>query len=162
MPSRLAVPSAREENAEFPSIAGLRVRCLRRRTASLIVCAAHESGSDAVDGSSTGTRAPSMQALLGRPSFGGARLCKRSRLSALISLSQCFQVHGVDADGNVLFAVSSSDDMFWCSFRSCRRAWLESRPVRRHIIGRVNFTKRPADNIIGIRWCLSAPTRDRN
>src|SRR5258707_15314903 len=50
----------------------------------------------------------------------------------------------------------------WMPIDSCRRAWLESRPVRRHIIGRVNFTKRPADNIIGIRWCLSAPTRDRN
>jgi len=35
----------------------------------------------------------------------------------------------------LLFAVSSSDDMFWRSFRSCRRAWLASRPVRHRIIG---------------------------
>ena len=49
-----------------------------------------------------------------------------------------FQVHGVDAGGNVFFAVSSSDDMFWRSFRNCHRAWSASRPVHRRIIGRVN------------------------
>ncbi len=49
------------------------------------------AGFDAVDGSSTGTRVPWMQALLMRPLFEGARLCKRSRLSALISRSQSFK-----------------------------------------------------------------------
>ena len=41
-----------------------------------------------------------------------------------------FQVHGVDADGNVVIRlVSSSDAMYWRSSRSCRRAWSALKPA---------------------------------
>ena len=45
-----------------------------------------------------------------------------------------FQVHGVDADGQVVIRGGT----FWRSSRSCHRAWSASKPAPRHIIGRVN------------------------
>ena len=59
------------------------------------------SGSDAVDGSSTGTRVPRMWALLGLPRFRGASHAddhnNRFRYRQV-----GFQVHGVDAGGQVI------------------------------------------------------------
>ena len=49
-----------------------------------------------------------------------------------------FQVHGVDAEGNVVFVGSSSGVTCWHSSRSCRRAWLVSKPAPRRIIGRAS------------------------
>ena len=45
-----------------------------------------------------------------------------------------FQVHGVDAEGNVLIRRQPSAATSWRSSRSCRHAWLGSRPAQRHII----------------------------
>ena len=91
------------------------------------------SGPDAGDGSSTKTRVPSMQALLGRPMIcGGARLCKRSRLS-VSTRSQFFRFMASMQMAIELCAVSSSDDTFLEVFRSCHRAWLGSRlPISRY------------------------------
>ena len=43
-----------------------------------------------------------MWVLLGPPQFGGAKSCKRSRQSVWTSRSRFFQVHGIDAEGNVI------------------------------------------------------------
>ena len=47
-----------------------------------------------------------------------------------------FQVHGIDAEGNIL--IRRQVTRSWRSFRSCRRASLVSRPAPRRIIGRAN------------------------
>src|SRR5262249_14712471 len=59
------------------------------------------SAFDAVDGSSTGTEVPSMWALLGLPRFGGAKHadCYDNGLDIAKSV---FQIHGIDAAGNVI------------------------------------------------------------
>jgi hypothetical protein len=49
-----------------------------------------------------------------------------------------FQVHGVDAEGNVLIRRQPSAATSWRSSRSCRRAWWVSRPAPPRIIGRAN------------------------
>ena len=49
-----------------------------------------------------------------------------------------FQVHGVDADGNVIIRRQLKRAMCWHSSRSCHRAWLVSKPAPRRIIGRAN------------------------
>jgi hypothetical protein len=46
---------------------------------SMLFAAVHESGPDAVDGSSTGTRVPWMWVLLKAPRFEGANHGKRER-----------------------------------------------------------------------------------
>ena len=46
-----------------------------------------------------------------------------------------FQVHGIDAEGKVLIRRQLKRATSWRSSRSCRRAWSESRPVPRRIIG---------------------------
>jgi serine/threonine protein kinase len=75
------------------------------------------------------------------PVIRRSQMCKRSRQSASISRSQFFRFTASMQMAMWLFAVSSSDDMFWHSFRSCHHAWLASRPVHRRIIGRVNFKR---------------------
>jgi hypothetical protein len=95
----------------------------------------------AVDGSSTGTRVPSMWALLGQPMIRRSQDMQTITTVGLDIAKSVFQVHGVDTDGNVVVRVSSSDDMFWRSLRSCHRAWLASRPAHRRIIGRVNVRR---------------------
>ena len=59
------------------------------------------SGSDAVDGSSTGTGVPKMWALLKLPRFGGASMQTITTIGLDIAKS-VFQVHGVDAAGQVV------------------------------------------------------------
>ena len=49
-----------------------------------------------------------------------------------------FQVHAVDAKGNVVLRRQIKRGTFWRFSRSCRRAWLASKPVPRRIIGRAN------------------------
>ena len=49
-----------------------------------------------------------------------------------------FQVHGIDAEGNVIVRRQLKRAMYWHSSRSCHRAWLVSKPVLRRIIGRAN------------------------
>jgi transposase len=63
--------------------------------------AAHESGFDAVDGSSTGTEVPWMWVLLRPPRFGGANMQAVTTIGLDIAKS-VFQIHGVDAAGNVM------------------------------------------------------------
>jgi transposase len=47
-----------------------------------------------------------------------------------------FQVHSIDAEGNVVVRRGSSGDATcWCSSRSCHRAWSVSKPALRRIIG---------------------------
>ena len=49
-----------------------------------------------------------------------------------------FQVHGIDAEGNVLIRRQLKRRYVLAFSRSCRRASLESRPVPRRMIGRAN------------------------
>src|SRR5580765_2114565 len=64
------------------------------------------SGVDAVDGSSTGARAPWMWVLLRPPRFGGAKSCKRSRQLVSISRSQSFRFTALMRKAMWSFAVS--------------------------------------------------------
>jgi hypothetical protein len=57
-----------------------------------------KSGSDAVDGSSTGTEVPWMWVLLRPPRFGGANMQAVTTIGLDIAKS-VFQIHGVDAAG---------------------------------------------------------------
>jgi transposase len=50
-----------------------------------------------------------------------------------------FQVHGVNADGNVVLRRQLKRRYVLAFFQNCLRASLASRPVRRRIIGRANF-----------------------
>jgi transposase len=59
------------------------------------------SAHDAVDGSSTGAQAPLMWVQLRPPQFGGANMQTITTIGLDIAKS-VFQVHGVDAEGNVL------------------------------------------------------------
>ena len=52
-----------------------------------------------------------------------------------------FQVHGVDAAGQVIIRRQLKRRQCWRSFRSCRHAWLASRLARRLTIGRANFRR---------------------
>src|SRR5262249_16852488 len=52
-----------------------------------------------------------------------------------------FQVHGIDADGNVVVRRQLKRRYVLTSVKSCRRAWLASRPVRHRITGRVNLRR---------------------
>jgi transposase len=94
------------------------------------------SGSDAVDGSSTGTGVPSMWGLLRLPRFGGAKHANdydgRSRRRKVI-----FQVHGVDVAGQVL---------------------VRRQLKRRHVIA--SFQKLPPC-LVGIEACASSHQRSR-
>ena len=47
-----------------------------------------------------------------------------------------FQVHGVDAEGNVILRRQPSGATYWHSSRSCGRAWSALKPALRRIIGR--------------------------
>ena len=49
-----------------------------------------------------------------------------------------FQVHGVDALGEVVICRQLKRRYVLTSSRSCHRAWWASRPVRRRTIGRVS------------------------
>jgi hypothetical protein len=49
-----------------------------------------------------------------------------------------FQVHGVDAEGNVLSRRKLKRRYLLGSSTSCSLAWLGSRPAPRRIIGRAN------------------------
>ena len=57
---------------------------------------------DAVDGSSTGTRVPSKWALLGHPMIRRSQGMQTITTIGLDIAKSVFQVHGVDADGNVV------------------------------------------------------------
>ena len=80
------------------------------------------SGSDAVDGSSTGTRVPKKWALLRLPRFGGA-----SHANGFDHWSRHRQVAFpkfmvLMPQAKLLFAGSLSVATFWRSLRSCRPA----------------------------------------
>ena len=49
-----------------------------------------------------------------------------------------FQVHGVDAAGQVVIRRQLKRRYVLAFFRSCRRAWLALRPARPRTIGRAN------------------------
>ena len=49
-----------------------------------------------------------------------------------------FQVHGIDAEGNVILRRQLKRRYVLDSSRSCRRVWLVSRPALRRIIGRAS------------------------
>ena len=49
-----------------------------------------------------------------------------------------FQVHGVDAEGNVIIRRQLKRRYVLTFSRSCHRAWWASRPVPHRIIGRVS------------------------
>src|SRR5262249_34355866 len=57
---------------------------------------------DAVDGSSPGTRVPSKWALLGHPMIRRSQGMQTTTTVGLDIAKSVFQVHGVDADGNVV------------------------------------------------------------
>jgi len=74
-----------------------------------------------------------------------------------------FQIHGVDAAGNVIVAVSSSAVTLCHSFRSCRRASLALKPALRRIIGH-GSSKRwstPCDDAGGLRETLRQASEER-
>jgi hypothetical protein len=52
-----------------------------------------------------------------------------------------FQVHGVDAGGQVAIRRQLSGSLFWHSFRSCHHVWRVLRPAPRLTIGRANFSQ---------------------
>ena len=52
-----------------------------------------------------------------------------------------FQVHGVDADGNVVVRRQLKRRHVLAFFQKLPCAWLASGPVRHRIIGRVNFKR---------------------
>jgi hypothetical protein len=60
-------------------------------------------GIDAVDGSSPGTRVPSMWVLLADPTIRRSQGMQMATTVGLDIAKSVFQVHGVDADGNVVF-----------------------------------------------------------
>src|SRR3974377_340744 len=60
------------------------------------------SAIDAVDGSSTGMRVPLMWALLGHPMIRRSQSMQTITTIGLDIAKSVFQVHGVDADGNVV------------------------------------------------------------
>jgi transposase len=62
-----------------------------------------------------------------------------------------FQVHGIDAQGKVIIARSSSAAMYWRSSRSFCRASLELKPAPPVIIGRAN------SRLLGIRYASCRP-----
>ena len=49
-----------------------------------------------------------------------------------------FQVHGVDAAGQVLVRRQLKRRMSWLSLRSCRLVWSVSKPAARRTTGRVS------------------------
>ena len=49
-----------------------------------------------------------------------------------------FQVHGVDAQGNVVIRRQLKRRSCWRSSRSCHHAWLASKLAPRRIIGRAS------------------------
>ena len=49
-----------------------------------------------------------------------------------------FQIHGVDAAGQVVIRRQLKRRQIWRSLRSCHPAWLALRPVPRLTIGRAN------------------------
>src|SRR5712671_5524754 len=57
---------------------------------------------DAVDGSSTGTRVPLMWVLVGHPMIRRSQIMQTTTTIGLDIAKSVFQVHGVDADGNVV------------------------------------------------------------
>ena len=50
-----------------------------------------------------------------------------------------FQVHGVDAEGNVVIRRQLKRRYVWRSLRSCRPAWSASRPAPRRTIGHASY-----------------------
>jgi len=75
------------------------------------------SGHDAVDGSSTGTSVPWMWALLRLPRFRGASHADDNDIGLDIAKS-VFQVHGVDAGGQVIVRRQLKRVLSWLSFRA--------------------------------------------
>jgi hypothetical protein len=65
----------------------------------MLFVAVHESAVDAVDGSSTGTSVPWMWGLLRLPRFRGAM---QTITTIGLDIAKSFQVHGVDAAGQVV------------------------------------------------------------
>src|SRR5262245_10653772 len=57
---------------------------------------------DAVDGSSPGTRVPSKWLLLGHPMIRRSQGMQTTATVGLDIAKSVFQVHGIDADGNVV------------------------------------------------------------
>jgi DNA-binding response OmpR family regulator len=67
-----------------------------------LIAAVHESAVDAVDGSSTGTRVPKMWALLVAPTIRRSSPMQTVSTIGLDIAKSVFQVHGVDANGQVV------------------------------------------------------------
>jgi hypothetical protein len=67
-----------------------------------LFAAVHESGFDAVDGSSAGTRVPKMWALLVAPTIRRSSPMQTVSTIGLDIAKSVFQVHGVDANGQVV------------------------------------------------------------
>jgi hypothetical protein len=73
----------------------------------------HESGSDAVDGSSTGTRVPKMWVLLKAPTIRRSQVMQTVSTIGLDIAKSVFQVHGVDNDGKVAHRAISDSCLGW-------------------------------------------------
>jgi hypothetical protein len=110
--------------------------------------AVHESGCDAVDGSSTGTRVPWMWGAVKGPTIRRSQPCKRSRQFGLDIAKSVFQVHGIDAQGKVIVRSQLKRRYVWHSSRNCSPAWSVSKPAPPRIIGRANCRR------LGIRCAL--------
>jgi hypothetical protein len=55
-----------------------------------------------------------------------------------LDIATVFQVHGVDAAGNVVIRRQLKRRYVLASFRSCHRAWSVSKPALHRIIGHAN------------------------
>jgi hypothetical protein len=86
------------------------------------------SAFDAKDGSSSGTRVPYTWALLKLPRFGG--LSMTITTVGLDIIKSVFQVHGVDADGQVVSAVADQGRSHRAGQQDCQNGMGDAR-IRR-------------------------------
>ena len=96
------------------------------------------SAVDAVDGSSTRHVSAMDVGADKAPTIRRSQAMQTITTIGLDIAKSVFQVHGVDAEGNVVIRRQLSDATCWPSSRSCRRAWLVSKPAPRRTIGRAN------------------------
>jgi transposase len=71
------------------------------------------------------------------PRFGGANMQAVTTIGLDIAKS-VFQVHGIDAEGQVIIRRQLRRRYVLAFFENWRRAWSGSRPALRRIIGRAN------------------------
>ena len=97
------------------------------------------SATDAVDGSSTG-RASALESVAGEATKFPEELIMLAITTIGLDIAKSiFQVHGVDALGNVVVRRQLKRRYVLAFFKKLPSAWSASRPARRRIIGRASF-----------------------